>query len=147
MTETPGLEWLTVGATVAYISGGTRSESVSRALVDKIGKRDVRVIVGGRDETFNIGKTWDHDGVLWLRRSGNSAWARGTELAPWDHPQVVAYRAAGAIAHAVYLVRKASDEFSKSRGVEDARVLRTVVDAYLKLAEEAISCLDDLDMV
>lgn len=136
MSDTTGLEWLTVGATVAYIAGANRSETVSRAIVDKIGKRDVRVIVNGRDETFNITKTWEHDGVLWLRRSGNSAWDRGTELAPWDHPQVVKYRAAQAIDHAVYQVRKWSDEFSKSRDVETAQELRTAVDAFLKLHEE-----------
>jgi hypothetical protein len=135
MSDSSGLEWLTVGASVAYISGGFRNERVSEALVDKIGKRDVVVTVDGRTEKFNTGRTMTVGDVRWLRRSGNSTWDRGVELAPLDDPKVAEYRAAQKLSDAVYQVRKWSDEFSKSRDVDTARELRTAVDAFLKLAE------------
>jgi hypothetical protein len=136
MTDTPGLEWLTVGATVAYISGGHRSERVTEATVDKIGKRDVVVTVDGRTEKFNIGRTMAVGDVRWLRRSGTGSWDRGVDLAPLDDPKVAEYRAAQKLSDAVYQVRHWSDQFSKARDVDTARKLRAAVDAFLKLHEE-----------
>ncbi|WP_280412624.1 hypothetical protein [Nocardia asiatica] len=135
MTDTPGLEWLTVGATVAYIHGGYRSEQVIEATVERIGTRDVFVNVAGRSERFNTRRTRTRGDVQWLYRSGNSQWDRGVELAPLDAPEVASYKAAQEFDSAVYQVRKWSDEFSKARDVDSAQKLRAAVDAFLTLHE------------
>lgn len=135
MTEKTGLEWLTVGATVAYICGGHRNEDVQEGVVDRIGKRDVVVTVDGREEKFNITRTDRHGDRLWLHRNGNGSWDRGVDLAPADAPKVLAIKAARVRDTAVYEVSIAADVFQRRRDAKTARLLRDAVDAYLKLAE------------
>lgn len=136
MTDTPDpLAWLQVGAKVAYISGGIRSETVTEGVVEKIGKRDVIVAIVGRTEKFNIGRTNRHGDLLWLHRSGGSHWDRGVDLAPLDDPQVIAIQERQRRDDAQSDVRRWADEFQRNRGVETARKLRDAVDMYLKLHE------------
>ncbi|MEV2222773.1 hypothetical protein AB0E01_23185 [Nocardia vinacea] len=138
MTATKtGLEWLIVGATVAYVTGGYTQENVIQAAVDKIGKRDVVVTVDGRTETFNINKTSLRSGPnTWLRRSGSSQWDRGTQLAPLDDPQVVKIQARQVRADATSKVWRYADEFQSTRDVATARKLRDAIDVYLNLHAE-----------
>lgn len=138
-TAPTGLEWLTVGATAAFIYGGYRNEHVQEGVVDRIGKRDVVVIVAGREEKFNITRTDRHGDTLWLHRYGNSTWDRGMDLAPADHPEVLAIRAARARDAAAYEVSLAADVFQRRKDAATARLLRDAVDAFLKLAEEGES--------
>lgn len=134
MTESTGLEWLTVGAEVAHTFRHHSGGRINTAVVDKIGKRDVVVTVGGRVETFNIGRTRECDGVLWLERS-EGTWNGRTELGPLDSPRAAEMLRAQRVENAAYLVEKASDEFASKRDVESAKALRSAVNAFLKLAE------------
>lgn len=136
MTDTTGLEWLQVGAKVAYIHGGYHHDAVTEATVEKIGKRDVVVTVSGRSEKFNITHTATYrgdEGTTWLRRRGTSTWDRGTELGPLDHPRVAAINARQERDNAVSEVRRWADEFQSRRDVATAKELRAAVDAFLKL--------------
>ncbi|MGN2638561.1 hypothetical protein ACTD5D_20765 [Nocardia takedensis] len=108
---------MTVGATVAYITGGHRSETVHAATVDRIGRRDVVVTVDGRRQRFNIGNTTQRGEVRWLSRRVDS-WSQDTYLASLDDPRVAAIRA----------VRTESDA---------ARALHAAVDTYLEIVDEA----------
>jgi hypothetical protein len=138
MTESTGLEWLTEGAQVAHVSGESGRESVYPATVTRIGKRDVTVTVNDRVEKFNVSRTWTHGEAVWLhRRPSAGSWARGVELAPWDDPQVVEYRRTQTVRRAVFAVRDAGDKFAARSGVDTARELRSAVNAFLKLAEDA----------
>ncbi len=141
MTDSPNpLGWLQVGAKVAYISGQSRSETVTDGVVEKIGKRDVVVTVDGRIEKFNIGRTsLRSDDVTWLHRSGSSSYSAGVDLAPLDHPLVAKYRARQQLDKGTKLVRRWADEFQSARDVETARKLRDAIDVYLKLHEETES--------
>ncbi|MBF6215642.1 hypothetical protein IU436_27500 [Nocardia farcinica] len=132
-----GLEWLAVGATVAFIYGGHHDERVREGVVDRIGKRDVVVTVEGRAEKFNITRTSRRGDVLWLRRYGNGTWDRGVDLAPADHPEVLAIKAARARDAAAYEVSIAADVFQRRKDPATARLLRDAVDASMKLAEES----------
>lgn len=128
------LDWLTTGETVAYIAGG-RYESVSEAMVDKVGKRDVVVTVNGREQKFNIKFTTVRGRSEWLHRRGSSTWDRGTYLAPLDDPAVIEIRAQAQRDSARSDVRRWADEFQKAPGVESARKLQAAVGLYLKLHE------------
>ncbi|WP_109527198.1 MULTISPECIES: hypothetical protein [Nocardia] len=134
MTDTPGLEWLTMGAEVAHAFRHHGTGRIKTAVVDKIGKRDVVVTVGGRVEKFNIGRTCERDGVRWLERS-EGTWNGWTELGPLDSPWAAEMFQAQRVENAAYLVQKASDGFASKRDVESARALRSAVDVFLKLAE------------
>ncbi|MEU7631658.1 hypothetical protein AB0C34_16965 [Nocardia sp. NPDC049220] len=135
MTETPGLEWLTVGATVAHIFGRYRDESVSEAMVTKIGKRDVVITVEGRTEKFNIGHTKKIGDNTWLRRSVASSSDRVVYLAPLGDPRVASYRQQQARNESTKRVRHYADKFQNRRDVDTAKKLRAAVDTYLALLD------------
>lgn len=134
MTTTPGLEWLTVGATVAYIHG----DNVQVATVDKIGKRDVVVTVNGREQKFNINKPSARGTATWLYRSGARTWDRGNELAPLDDPIVVEMQKQQERDGARGQVRRWADEFQVRRDVDTAKKLRDAIDVFLELHEEDV---------
>ncbi|WP_029923918.1 hypothetical protein [Nocardia otitidiscaviarum] len=133
MTEPTGLEWLAEGATAAYIYGGVHNQRVSDAVVQKIGKRDVVVVVNGRTEKFNINRTWRRGEWTQLRRSGNSTWDAGVELAAADDPAVAELRTRQTRDDAASDVVAAADRFRSSRDVENAKKLRAAIDAFLDL--------------
>lgn len=138
-----GLSWLTVGAIVAYISGRHGEQTVSEALVEKVGKRDVIATVNGHSQKFNINHTRSHviaggdrvDPVKWLHRASESRWNPGVDLAPWEHPAVVALRDVERRIDSRVDVCHWADEFRRFPDVETARKLRDAVDLYLKLHE------------
>lgn len=140
MTENPeqptGLEWLTVGATVAYVSKGRLSQSVREAVVDRIGKRDVVVLVDGGEERFNINRTRVHGDTVWLHEYGDGLSGRSWDLAPLDHPEVLVIKAAQKRHAVATSVEYAADVFQRRRDIESAKALRDAVDAFLTLAEE-----------
>ncbi|WP_280470666.1 hypothetical protein [Nocardia farcinica] len=132
-----GLEWLAVGATVAFIYGGHHDERVREGVVDRIGKRDVVVTIEGREEKFNITHASRCGDTLWLHRRGRSSWDRGVYLAPADHPEVLAIQAARVRDDAAYEVSLAAEVFQRRRDAATAQILRDAVDAFLKLVEES----------
>ncbi len=135
MAESAGLEWLTVGATVALVrSHHATPDSIAEALVQKVGKRDVVVDAAGRIEKFNLGRTWSYDDAVWLTRREGS-WGGSTDLGPLDSPRAKKVRSAQTLANAVFEVRAAADKFAARSEPESARELRSAVDAYLELAE------------
>ncbi|WP_068059227.1 hypothetical protein [Nocardia xishanensis] len=133
MTITPGLEWLTMGAKVAYITSfGYSGKLVAEATVDKVGKRDVLVIVHGRDEKFNINRTTQLHGATWLRRD-SGAWSRSDYLAPHDDPTVEKYREEARRQAVEGAARDAADRFQSSPSPDAARALQAAVSRYLEL--------------
>ncbi|MBF6358119.1 hypothetical protein IU449_26850 [Nocardia higoensis] len=135
MTEKTGLEWLTVGATVAYICNSRLSSRVREAVVDRIGKRDVVVLVDGDEGRFNITRTRARGETAWLHEYGDGLSGRSWDLAPLDHPEVLVIKAAQKRRAVTTSVGHAADKFKNRGDVESAKALRDAVDAFLKLAE------------
>lgn len=129
------LDWLTVDATVAFISGGGADPlRVYPAHVDVIGKRDVLVTVDGRTERFNITRIDRHHDNAWLyRRDG--VWTPNKYLAPHDDPDVVKISEKYARHVALDRAVKCAGTFRGTSDVANARMLRDAVDEFLKIAD------------
>lgn len=137
MTTTPGLDWLRVGETVAYITGGRgrANDHAYPAHVDKIGKRDVFVTTSGRTEKFNINHTTESNSEsAWLYRHGGT-WEPSTYLAPGDDPAVIEIGKRQKRERIVARVLGTAEEFGESPDRASALRLRDTIDAYLDLVE------------
>lgn len=130
------LDWLKVGADAAFISGRGGSETVSKATVLKVGKRDVAVMVDGREEKFNINHTDRRNDALWLHRRSFDSWAPSIYLAPFEDPEVVKIRNRQRRDRAVYAIRDKADLFLRSPDIQGARTLQTAIDVFLQLHEK-----------
>lgn len=124
------LEWLTAGAEVAYVEDDGR---IQPATVDRVGKRDAVINVGGRTERFNITKTTTQEGIAWLRRREPGPWSASTYLGPWDCPRSDRIRETQARIDSLDKARVWADTFIRHRDVESARELQAAVARFIDL--------------
>ncbi|NKY60427.1 hypothetical protein [Nocardia flavorosea] len=132
MTTPPGLEWLTVGATVAYVHN-RRDSMIYEAVVQKVGKRDVVVTVNDREEKFNINKTTEIDGTRWLDRWISGTWGYSTSLGPLDSDHARKLREGKTRTEAITRAHSLADDFTRRRDVDTAKKLRDALDVFLEL--------------